>query len=332
VHQILSTLSNNLILYEPSQKNIFSEQFLVTVVIPTYNRYSFIREAIESVIAQTYSNWELIIVDDGSTDDTATYIKSIPDKRIHLLELQHCGNIAMLRNIGAKSASGQWITFLDSDDMWVPEKLETQLRLLQKEKKSWGYGGFELMNEAGETIANKHGTYHPFSGKIIHQLITCEASVNIGSLIIERRLFNETGGFDINKKLFCREDYDFALRLALYTEVSVVPGLLVRIREHKSRTTITLNDGPERSAFVYENFLSLCQDKKLIKIVKQQQAYHLADASIKNIKQKSYWRGIKQFGKAILKGAKPKQLLSVLRNSFIEVYRNIKKDKLVLVI
>ena len=157
MHQILSTLSNNLILYEPSQKNIFSEQFLVTVVIPTYNRYSFIREAIESVIAQTYSNWELIIVDDGSTDDTATYIKSIPDKRIHLLELQHCGNIAMLRNIGAKSASGQWITFLDSDDMWVPEKLETQLlQSVESLDAGKGVSGEEVIRRLSKRIKEAH--------------------------------------------------------------------------------------------------------------------------------------------------------------------------------
>lgn len=325
----MSTFSNNLLLHEPPKKNILSAQPLVTVVIPAYNRYPFIREAVESVITQTYFNWELIIVDDGSTDETTTYIKSIPDQRIHLLELQHCGNIAQLRNTGAEAGTGEWIAFLDSDDMWVPEKLEIQLRLLQKEKRRWAYGGFELMNEAQETIANKHGTYHPFSGKIIHQLITCKASVNIGSLIIERIFFNETGGFNINKKLFCREDYEFTLRLALYTEVSAVHGLLVRIREHKNRTTNTLNDGPERTAFVYENFLALCRDKELKKLVKQQQAYHLADASVKNIKQKNYRRAIQLLGKAISKGAKPKQILSSLRHGFIEVYRNIKNSNVI---
>src|ERR1700750_1510306 len=104
-----------------------SSQPLVTVVIPTYNRLTLVQQAIASVIAQTYSNWELIIVDDGSDDGTREDIISMNDPRIKLLTKPHVGNIAFLRNAGVDEGSGEWLAFLDSDDLWLPRKLETQL-------------------------------------------------------------------------------------------------------------------------------------------------------------------------------------------------------------
>src|SRR5258708_7129899 len=140
---------------------------LVTVVIPTYNRLSLVRLAVASVMAQTYTDWELIVADDGSEDGTGEMIRSMADPRIRVLELPHTGNIAAVRNAGAGAGSGAWIAFLDSDDLWLPGKLEIQLSLLHQEGKRWSYGGFELMNPLGETIPNKAGNYSPQSGWIV---------------------------------------------------------------------------------------------------------------------------------------------------------------------
>jgi len=275
---------------------------LVTIVIPTYNRLHLVVESVRSVIAQSYQNWELIVVDDGSTDDTVDIINFIGDNRITVLEMPHCGNIARLRNIGVQYGSGEWVAFLDSDDVWFPNKLKLQIHFLNKEKKQWGYAGFELMNEDGIKIPVKNGTYKAISGNIIRPLITYEATVPIGSLIIKRTLFEKLEGFNSNPAFFCREDYELSLRLALHEDVVAVPDILVRIREHSGRSTNMFDNGPERSAFVYKHFLSLCTDKELRKSAKKQYTSQLSENALKNIRKKKYSLGIKQLISAFIRG------------------------------
>ncbi len=294
---------------------IFQGHPYITVVIPTYNRRALVKQAVASVVAQSYENWELIVVDDGSTDGTAELIRSIPDNRIRVLELPHCGNIAVLRNIGVNAGSGEWLAFLDSDDIWAPKRLELQLRLLQ-EGKRWGYGRFELMNEKMETIPNKDGTYQPLSGWITKEVLTCEASVNIGTLMVQRSLFNEVGGFNTAPQLICREDYEFVLRLTLQAETLATPELLTRVREHRGRTTTVFDDGNERTAFVYGYFIRTQQDPALIKIARRQRAYEFAEIAAKRMKQKKYLQAIQQLGKALFHGDNMRHVFSAIRRGF----------------
>jgi glycosyltransferase involved in cell wall biosynthesis len=142
------------------------ENPLISIVIPTYNRLILVQQAITSIVTQTYSNWELIVVDDGSDDGTNEAV-CIPDQRIRFLAMNRTGNIAALRNAGVQVSNGTWLAFLDSDDVWVPQKLEIQMKLLLKEGKRWGYGGFELMDEGMQTIPNKAGIFHPYSGWLL---------------------------------------------------------------------------------------------------------------------------------------------------------------------
>jgi len=300
-------------LVDSSVQNFYID---VSVIIPTYNRSALLREAIDSVLAQTFSNWELIIVDDGSTDNTVELIHAIQDPRIHIFTVPHCGNIATLRNIGVQKSAGNWISFLDSDDLWVPEKLEIQLAAMKKNTNQWCYGGFELMDETGITIPSKYGVYYPFSGWIIRKIITYEATANISSIVLLRSLFDEVGGFNSDPELFCREDYEFVLRLALYAEALAVDSVLVRIREHRNRTTNTLTNGPERTANVYKHFYTTCNNKDIKPLVQKQYARHLAEAAEKNLSQKKYFRAIKYFTKAIIKGDNPGHLLSSFKHGF----------------
>ena len=162
-------------------------------MIPTYNRVLLLQKAITSILAQTYNNWELVVVDDGSTDGTPQLIKSMTDRRIRVVELQHSGHIGCLRNAGVRAGKGEWVAFLDSDDVWMPEKLELQLHALDKSGAKWSYGNFELMNESGETIPAKAGTYRPLSGWIIKNLLSTEATVTMCSVMVHRSLFDEAG-------------------------------------------------------------------------------------------------------------------------------------------
>jgi len=285
---------------------------LITIVIPTYNRRELFQKAVSSILSQTYTNWELFIVDDGSADDTKTLVSSIKDVRIHLIGLDYSGNIAKLRNIGAAAGSGEWIAFLDSDDEWINNKLEKQLRLLLQEKKQWGYGGYELMNEASQTIPDKYGTFRPISGWITAQLLTCEAAVNIGSLMIHRNLFNKTGGFNCESKLLYREDYELALRLSLLAEALAAPDLLVRIREHTNRSTNTINDGYERTAFVYQHFLNSKPGDEYERIARRRMAYHLAEMSANCIQRRMYLKAVSQLAKAFVNRDKLRHLFSAM--------------------
>ena len=103
------------------------EDPLVSVIIPTYNRAGVIKETINSIINQTYSNFEIIIVDDGSTDNTGDIIKTFQDDRIKYYWKKNTGLPSKARNVGLKHVNGEFIAFLDSDDIWLPKKIETQL-------------------------------------------------------------------------------------------------------------------------------------------------------------------------------------------------------------
>src|SRR6478609_11561206 len=104
---------------------------LVSIIVPTYNRAHLIGETIQSVIDQSYKNWELIIVDDGSADNTNERIEKFNDKRIRFHRVEHSGVLGKVRNAGINFSKGELIAFLDSDDLWMPNKLEHQLSLMK---------------------------------------------------------------------------------------------------------------------------------------------------------------------------------------------------------
>ena len=104
-----------------------------SVVIPTYNRCNVILETVQAVLNQTFSSFEVVVVDNGSTDHTSDIIRSISDSRVRYLKLKGSGSPASPRNHGIVEARGEWIAFLDSDDYWFPEKLESVANVLEKE-------------------------------------------------------------------------------------------------------------------------------------------------------------------------------------------------------
>lgn len=107
---------------------------LVSIIMPSYNTARFIDKTIESVLKQTYKNWELLIVDDCSTDNTDEIVSKYDDKRIIYLKNQKNSGAAVSRNKALKNAKGKWIAFLDSDDLWYPTKLEEQINYMKKNK------------------------------------------------------------------------------------------------------------------------------------------------------------------------------------------------------
>lgn len=126
---------------------------MVSIITPSYNSSAFIEQTIESVLAQTYEDWEMLIVDDCSTDTSAAIIKQYAKKdvRIRYLKTKHpSGSPCEPRNIGIRNAQGRYIAFLDSDDRWLPDKLEEQLHLFEDAATAIVYSDYEKMTEAGE--------------------------------------------------------------------------------------------------------------------------------------------------------------------------------------
>lgn len=125
---------------------------LVSIIMPSYNSGKFIAESIQSVIAQTHTNWELLIVDDCSTDNTIDTIKSFADKRIKLHILEKNSGAGVARNTAVNLAKGQYIAFLDSDDLWKPEKLEKQLQFMLTKNQPFTFSFYDCIDEAGKNF------------------------------------------------------------------------------------------------------------------------------------------------------------------------------------
>lgn len=141
---------------------------LVSIIMPSYNTAKFIPETIESVLKQTYTNWELIIVDDCSTDNTDEVVKPfLTDKRIKYLKNEKNSGAAVSRNYALREAKGKWIAFLDSDDLWLPEKLEKQIAFMEKNGYKFTYTDYKIKLNGkwlpyiftGPNIVNKRKMY-----------------------------------------------------------------------------------------------------------------------------------------------------------------------------
>ncbi len=119
---------------------------LVSIVMPLYNSSKYVSDSIKSVINQTYQNWELIIVDDCSTDDSVDKVKSFKDKRIRLLHNEKNSGAAISRNYALREAKGRWIAFLDADDQWLPTKLADQIQFMIKNMYKVSYTDYRICN------------------------------------------------------------------------------------------------------------------------------------------------------------------------------------------
>jgi len=187
----------------------------VSVIVPTYNRANLVSETVKSILNQTYKYFELIVVDDGSTDNTEEVIKKFNDKRIKYIKIDNWGGPAKPRNTGIKKARGEYIAFCDDDDMWLPEKLERQIKAFQvSNKTAMLYTRFKTIE--GDIISNrifpKNGKYK--SGNIFKSLYL-RPFIACSSVMVKRSVLDQVGFFDTDPNLISKEDADLWLRIAL---------------------------------------------------------------------------------------------------------------------
>jgi glycosyltransferase involved in cell wall biosynthesis len=206
----------------------------VSIVLPTFNRLEHLRPAVDSVFAQTFTDWELIIADDGSEGETADYLQTLANRPgVRVLRLPHTGNLPANRNTAWRAAGGEYIAFLDSDDVWLPEKLAAQVASLERHpERGWSHTAFAVIDESGQLFTGAQARWWPATqGWILDGLIKMETIVAIPSVVVRRQLLEQVGGFDATLRV-C-EDYDLWLRLAGLSEIDGVPETLLHKRTHR---------------------------------------------------------------------------------------------------
>jgi glycosyltransferase involved in cell wall biosynthesis len=201
---------------------------LVSVVIPTYNTSNFLIKAIQSVINQTYKNWELIIVDDGSTDQTRQIVEEFQkkDSRIKYFFQNNKGQGAA-RNLGIKNANGVYIAFLDSDDEFFENKLERVMSYFVKDKNiAFIYSDASII---GDNLYQKRRSevVTPYSGEIYKKLLF-NNFITTSTVVVKKEVLQNCGLFDESDLLRNFEDYDLWLRIAKKYKIEYIPEVLTK--------------------------------------------------------------------------------------------------------
>jgi glycosyltransferase involved in cell wall biosynthesis len=206
---------------------------MVSVILPVFNRLKYLQAAVESVCAQTLGGWELIIADDGSDPETRQYLQRLADDaRVTVILLPHSGKPSLVRNAALLRATGEYVAFLDSDDLWAARKLERQIETLRARLNCrWSYTAFLQVDGSGIPLPEEqHRPWVPHEGDIFEQVVTGRAQIRTPTVLAARQLIAEAGGFD--EELLSGEDYDLWLRLSLRSEAAIVDETLVYVRRH----------------------------------------------------------------------------------------------------
>lgn len=228
---------------------------LVSVIMPSWNTSNFIAESIQSVIDQTYENWELIIVDDCSTDNTDEVVAEFTDKRIRYFKNKENSGAALSRNRALREARGEWIAFLDSDDLWNPDKLEHQINFMNEHGYTLSYTEYEKIDEeskplriyvSGPEKVNKHKIYNY---DYIGQLTMMYSAKKFGLIQIK----------DIKK------NNDYAIRLQLYKKLDTCAYLLKEnLAKYRIRKVSISHDKFRRKFKSHYDLFHMCDEKPAV--------------------------------------------------------------------
>ena len=199
---------------------------LISVVIPTYNRKTLLMRAVDSVLKQTYSNLEVWIIDDGSTDGTEKAVEACQDKRVHYARMAKNSGPSAARNEGIRRANGEIIAFLDSDDIWHSNKLEKQVKKINDNCQAV-FCKYLVRDDSGrimpaEEAFDLNATEFGFLDVLISQ-----NKIGAPTLMLTKAAAESIGGF--NEKLCTLEDWDYALRLAEKYKVAFIPEIMVDV-------------------------------------------------------------------------------------------------------
>ena len=200
---------------------------MISVIIPAYNAERYIAKAIDSVLSQSCSDLELIVVDDGSTDGTVNIVKSYSDPRIRYIYQENASQ-AMARNKGMEVAIGDFIAFLDADDIWLADKLKEQIQLFNNPEVGVVFCGAKLIDENGHIYGNKHQEIH--QGNVLKNILY--ANFVVCSSVILRRSILKDNGLKFRPDRKGVEDWDMWCQIAFFCKFAYSKKRLVLYREH----------------------------------------------------------------------------------------------------
>jgi glycosyltransferase involved in cell wall biosynthesis len=257
---------------------------LVSVILPTFNRLQFLPAAVDSVFSQSFEDWELIVADDGSDEEeTRAYLIALGKRpRVKVIWLPREGNPGAARNAALREAQGEYIAFLDSDDLWLPSKLEVQLAALRAVvDRQWSYTDFILIDQAGNSInAQRNPDRVLYEGKIVEQLLQLKSGIAMPTVIARRQLVERAGGFDEHQGL--HEDYDMWLRLALLCEVGLVAQPLACVRRHDEHFSSGGIRNFQARSRVFEKMKTLLTDSHQLSVLRTERARNDAALALAN--------------------------------------------------
>jgi glycosyltransferase involved in cell wall biosynthesis len=215
---------------------------LVSIIMNCYNGQKYLKEAIDSVISQTYSNWQLIFWDNQSTDESEIIVKSYNDDRICYYLAENRTPLSKARNLAIQRAEGEYLAFLDTDDVWLPKKLEMQMIGFQQEKNvGISYCGFDILltsDSKNAIIQSKFYSkfkYKSHNSKSIYNKLLRGNFIIFSTVILKRDIFDLTNGFSEN--LDQNEDFEILLKVSMYSNAICVGNNLVKYRIHSSNNS-----------------------------------------------------------------------------------------------
>ena len=231
------------------------ENGLVSIIMPSWNTSNFIAESIQSVINQTYKNWELIIVDDCSTDNTDEVVSFYKDQRIKYLKNEKNSGAAITRNKALREAQGEWIAFLDSDDLWAPEKLEHQINFMKNNGYNLSFTEYEKIDEeskplnvyvSGPETVNKRKMYnYDYIGQLT--------------------MMYSTKAFGLIQIKDMKKNNDYAIRLQLYKKDGTCAYLLKEnLAKYRVRKVSISHDKFKKKFKSHYDSFHLCEEKSPI--------------------------------------------------------------------
>ena len=224
-----------------------SSQPLVSVVMNCYNSAQYLREAIDSVLAQTYQNWEIVFWDNQSTDESATIFKSYADARLRYFLAPEFTKLGQARNLAVAHTTGEWLGFLDCDDVWLPEKLERQVDIIMHEGYELGlvYGQCLVIKsgiEMSPQWANRHYKYTKKTalkalpeGSVLEKLLKFNF-IPLVTAVVSRAAYHEVGGLSAHFEQ--AEDYELFVKIATKRKVRAVQDIIALYRIHESNSSI----------------------------------------------------------------------------------------------
>ena len=240
---------------------------LISIIIPTYNHSRYLGRALQSIHDQTYKNWEIIIIDNHSTDNTFDVVKKFDGPRVNYMKIHNDGIIAASRNMGINAAKGNWLAFLDSDDWWSFDKLEICSKYIDKDLDLIHHD-LDLVYDHPNFFRRRLTRSRQLKSPILTDLLIKGNAIVNSTVIVRKKLINKIGGISEDKNMVASEDYNTWLRIAAITDrFKYIPKSLGFYQIHSS--SISRRDMSESDYAAIAEFKDQLTPNQLCEVERQ---------------------------------------------------------------